>query len=207
VYRVLTESLRLMHPFLPFVTEELWGHLPGTDGPLIAETWATDAGLPPDEEAEGRFDLLRDVVTSVRNIRSEMGLPPQREVRVLVRTDDAGAAEVLGAARDVIAPLGRIAELAVGTHVEKPHAAASAVVRGGTVYVPLEGLIDLDVERRRLGKERDRLSRLIEGSEKKLANESFVSRAKPEVVAREREKLESLRGDLAKVAAALEDLA
>jgi valyl-tRNA synthetase len=90
--------------------------------------------------------------------------------------------------------------------VTKPAGSASAVIRGGTLYVPLEGVIDLEVERGRLRKDRDRLRNLISGAEKKLANENFVKRAKPEVVDREREKLDSLRGDLQKVEGALADL-
>jgi valyl-tRNA synthetase len=90
--------------------------------------------------------------------------------------------------------------------VSKPESSASAVIRGGTLFVPLAGLIDVALERKRLSKESDRLSGLIRGSEGKLANDSFVSRAKPDVVEREREKLESLRGDLAKVTQALRDL-
>jgi len=205
-HAVLTTSLRLMHPFLPFLTEELWAHIPGTSDPLMAEAWPDGGGFPADEEAERDFGLLQEAVTAVRNIRSEMNLPPTAKVEVLVHTDDSRAEEVLRATAEVSGALANISALSAGPDVRKPEASASAVLRGGTLFLPLAGLIDLDVERRRLGKEEERLSALIGGSEKKLANENFVSRAKPEVVEREREKLESLRGDLRKVEAALSDL-
>jgi valyl-tRNA synthetase len=203
---VLSASLRMLHPFLPFLTEELWGHLPGTSGPLFSETWPDRAPFPADGEAEADFGLLQEAVTAVRNIRAEMGLPPAAEVDVLVRTDDDRSARILAETRDLVAALARVGALTAGPDVEKPRAAASAVVPGGTLFLPLEGLIDLDVERRRLEKERERLANLVGGAERKLGNESFVSRAKPDVVEREREKLASLRGDLSKVEAALHDL-
>ncbi|NNE43637.1 MAG: valine--tRNA ligase, partial [Gemmatimonadetes bacterium] len=122
------------------------------------------------------------------------------------QADDARAAGALESTRDVVMSLGGISELESGTDAQKPGVSASAVIRGGTVFVPLEGLIDLDVERKRLDKEGERLRSLIGGAEKKLGNENFVSRAKPEVVAKEREKLGSLQNDLKKVEAALRDL-
>ncbi|HMB71552.1 MAG TPA: class I tRNA ligase family protein, partial [bacterium] len=194
------------HPFLPFLTEELWGHLPGTSGPLMRETWPDRAPFPADAEAEADFGVLQETVTAVRNIRAEMNVPPTAEVDVLVHTDDDRPARMLTEARELIGSLARVRELTAGPSVEKPRAAASAVVPGGTLFLPLEGLIDLDVEKRRLEKEQERLGGLVQGSERKLANESFVSRAKPDVVEREREKLASLQGDLAKVQAALRDL-
>jgi valyl-tRNA synthetase len=206
VSEVLDVSLRMLHPFLPFLTEELWSHLPASRGPLMTSEWPEAGSLPADEAAEGDFAVVQEVVTAVRNVRSEMGVAPSAKVRLLVQTETEAAAAVLSATRALISSLAGASELSAGPAVAKPAAAASALIRGGTVFVPLEGLIDLGVERKRLSKESERLAGLIRGSEGKLASENFVSRAKPEVVEREREKLESLRGDLAKVARALRDL-
>jgi valyl-tRNA synthetase len=203
---VLSVSLRLMHPYLPFLTEELWHHLPGADGDLVVATWPHAAAFPRDEPAERDFEGLRDVVSAVRNIRSAMRVPPGTAIRVIVDAEDPELARVLRSTADLAASLARLESLEVGTGLPKPPGAASAVLRGGTIFVPLEGVIDVDVERARLRKEEDRLRNLVGGAEKKLGNESFVSRAKAEVVEREREKLESLRGDLQKVEAALADL-
>ena len=206
IVRVLSASLRLLHPFLPFLTEELWQHLPGAEGMIMTSPWPEADDFARDEAAEEDFERLRETVSAVRNIRSEMNVAPTTEIPVLVRADDANLERVLGATRELAGALARISDLEVGSAVEKPPASASAVLRGGTLFLPLEGIIDLEVERRRLAKENDRLTNLVAGTEKKLANENFVQRAKPEVVDREREKLESLRADLAKVTAALADL-
>jgi valyl-tRNA synthetase len=206
VSEVLNVSLRMLHPFLPFLTEELWSHLPASRGPLMTTAWPDAGRLPADEAAEGDFAVVQEVVTAVRNVRSEMGVAPSAKVRLLVQTETEAAAAVLSAARALMSSLAGASELTAGPAVAKPALAASALIRGGTVFVPLEGLIDLGVERKRLSKESERLAGLIRGSEGKLASENFVSRAKPEVVEREREKLESLRADLAKVTRALRDL-
>jgi valyl-tRNA synthetase len=102
--------------------------------------------------------------------------------------------------------LARASTIEAGSKVVKPPFSASAVLTDATLFVPLGGVIDLDVERARLAKEKGRLSNLIQGAQTKLANESFVARAKPEIVAAERDKLQSLRGDLAKVETAIADL-
>jgi valyl-tRNA synthetase len=204
--RVLSATVRLLHPYLPFLTEEIWSHLPGSRGAAIVAAWPDASQFAPDPAADADFERLRETVSAVRNIRSAMNVPPSALVRVIVRCDDPGLSRVLEESRELVASLARVGELAAGADVVKPRGAASGVVRGGTVWVPLEGLIDLGVERERLRKESDRLRNLIEGAERKLANADFVSRAKPEVVDREREKLESLRGDRDRVAAALADL-
>jgi valyl-tRNA synthetase len=204
---VLSASVRLLHPYLPFLTEEIWSHLPGSRGALLVADWPDASDFAADPSAEADFERLRDTVSAVRNIRSAMNVPPGTLLRVLVHSDDPDLARVLASSRELVQSLARIGELTAGADVTKPRGSASGVVRGGTVWVPLEGVIDLSVERERLRKESERLRNLIEGTEHKLANADFVARAKPEVVEREREKLESLRGDRDRVAAALADLA
>ncbi len=204
--RVLSASIRMMHPYLPFLTEELWQHLPGAAGDVMVADWPGVDAFPRDEGAEKDFEQLRDTVAAVRNVRSSMNVPPGARLPLLVKAEDPELGRVLESARDLASTLARLESLTVGADLEKPKGAASAVIRGGTLYLPLEGVIDLDVERSRLRKEQDRLTSLIGGAEKKLANENFVQRAKPEVVEREREKLESLKGDLEKVEVALADL-
>jgi valyl-tRNA synthetase len=173
---------------------------------LIVAPWPGAAEFERDEAAEAEFERIRDTVAAIRNIRSEMNVPPSAEVSVTVLTEDPALDAAVTSASSTVRALARVSALSVGPTVEKPKGAASGVVRGGTVFVPLAGLIDVDVERKRLAKENDRLTSLIAGARKKLENESFVQRAKPEVVQLERDKLESLVADLAKVSAALAGL-
>jgi valyl-tRNA synthetase len=200
-------TLRLLHPFLPFLTEELWQNLPQTQGLLINAPWPKADERARDREAEATFERVREVVSASRNIRSQMNVPPGLQLPLLVKTESAGSAESLERIRPLLLSLARANSLEAGPGVAKPPASASAILSGGTLFIPLGGVIDLNVERTRLGKESERLANLIEGTERKLSNESFVSRAKPEVVAAEREKLDSLRADMAKVQTAIQDLA
>ncbi len=203
---VLSAMLRLLHPFLPFLTEELWGHLPGSSGAVIVASWPDTEAFDRDEAAESDFDRLRDVVAAVRNVRSAMNVPPSAVLPLLVRADDPALAQALEATREQLIPLARVKDVQIGANVAKPKGAASAVVRGGTLWLLLQGVIDLGVERERLQRESERLEGLIGGAEKKLANRDFVDRARPEVVEREREKLTSLVGDRERLRAALADL-
>ena len=149
---------------------------------------------------------MREAVAAVRNVRSQMNVPPSAPIRVLLKADDAELDRILTETREISSRLARISEWESGADLEKPPASASAVIRGGTLFIPLEGIIDVEVEKGRLAKENARLASLIQGTQKKLSNENFVQRAKPEVVERERDKLQSLQGDLEKVVAALRDL-
>jgi valyl-tRNA synthetase len=221
VTHALDAALRLLHPFAPFVTEEIWQHLGSLlpqRGPLPAD--ATDAAksicIAPwpaadeqwlDEDAESTFDLVQDIVRAVRNIRKKYGLAdrtPELRARLSL-ADDARQAE-LEANQHLIADQAALADIAIGVGLEKPPHAAAAVLTGIEVYVPLEGVIDFDAERQRL---RDRLEKargFLDGSEKKLANENFVTKAPDEVVERERQRNAELREEIERLEANLAEL-
>jgi valyl-tRNA synthetase len=172
----------------------------------MVAAWPEATAFERDAAACGDFERMREAVSAVRNVRAQMRVPPGASIPVLVRTEDPELERALVATREMSCALARISELTVGPRATKPPHSASAVVKGGTVFVPLEGIIDLDVERGRLAKENERLESLVSGTRKRLADENFVRRAKPEIVDRERAKLESLENDLSKVVAALRDL-
>jgi valyl-tRNA synthetase len=202
----LTNSLKLLHPLMPFITEEIWHHLPGTDGDLIAAEWPDARSMAEDEDAVEALDLLMETVVSIRNIRSEMNVPPAREAAVSIRAD-AHAGALYGEAAPYLRALARVSELHVGPDLEKPKHAAHDVVRHSEVFVHLEGLIDLDLERQRLGKELEKTEKLVLSARKKLENPDFLDRAKAEVVEKEREKLHLLEAALGKLSRAREALA
>jgi len=203
----LANVLKLLHPFMPFITEEIWHHLPGMDGDLIVAPWPDAAALAEDAEAEEAMELLMETVVSIRNVRSEMNVPPAREAAVSIRAD-AHAADLYREAASYLRTLARISELQVGAEVPKPKHAAHDVVRRSEVFVHLEGVIDLDLERQRLSKELDRTEKLVLSARKKLENQDFLDRAKPEIVEKEQGKLQLLEtalGKLRHARAALED--
>ena len=196
---VLDRICRLLHPMVPFVTEELWGLLPGTgkrSGPLIVARWpAADPELD-DPGAEHAFEWLRELVVRVRGMRKEYGVGEGREISLhLTGGDHDGLLEGRG---EMLRRLARIGSVLTAP---PPAGAAGAggVLRDGTeLFLPLEGIIDLGRERARAVRETGRLSGLLKGMEAKLANHNFVTRAPEAVVEREREKLASCQLQLTK---------
>jgi valyl-tRNA synthetase len=184
---------------MPFISEEIWQHLPHEGQSLMVANWPRYDRAKLDAQAEEEVGCLQDVIGAVRNIRAEMGIPPSRKARVLLKVDDEKVLERLKANRRYLLDPAKIEELVVDREVERPKATATVVVKGVEVFVPLEGLIDLDTERQRLEKEIGRISALLAGIRKKLSNEDFLRRAPREVVKRERAKGEELDQRLAKL--------
>ena len=190
----LAVILRLLHPFMPFVTEEIWRYLhpdaaaAGVES-LIVAPWPEAAER--DGEAEGFFDELIEAIRGVRNIRAEYDVEPGRYVPATIVA--GSQSDAIAAHAAIIEMLGRVRPLTVHTALdEKPEQAVSVLTSRLAVYVPLAGLRDVEQERQRLQKEQADILANLERTQGLLANENFVNRAPPPVVAKEREKL----GDL-----------
>jgi valyl-tRNA synthetase len=199
--------LALLHPLMPFITEEIYEYLPGKEKELILGPWPQAEEITRDAAAVKAMGVFQDAAAAVRNLRSEMNIPPGKPIPVVIRAsgDDA---EVLREMTAALCALARIESLTIDPEYKKPRHAASAVVGGMEIFVLLEGVIDLDAERKRLQKELTKVEGLLERSRKKLANQDFLERAKPEVVEKEREKqaqLEDTRAKVDRTLAALED--
>ena len=197
-YRVLDGILRLLHPFMPYITEEIWQAIPHDGESITVAAWPKAKKVWFDVAAEADLGLLMDLVVAVRNLRSEMNLPPGRGVPVVVRAD-ARVTALIDANRELLAPLARIESWTVGPDAVRPGVAAAAVVRGLEVWLPLAGIIDLEAERMRLAREADRVLHDLESTRRKLQNQDFLTKAKKEVVERERQKLEQLEETVAKL--------
>ena len=189
---VLDHSYRLLHPIMPFVTAELWSRLPWPEGDerpedLIVAPWPDGSEGRRDEEAERDFEALRELVVEVRRLRKEYGVPEAERIQIRLSGGDSGLLLTVGSQAAALERLARISGVQEG---EGSGIGAHAVLSGGTeLFVPLEGVIDLDRERGRLREEIERLQALSKGTRKKLDNENFVSRAPEEVVQKERDKL------------------
>lgn len=197
---VLDQTCRLLHPFVPFVTEELWGRLPGRGAenrPLAGARWPTPMPELVDSAAERRFGQLQELVVQLRAMRKEYGVGEGKEV-VLHVTGGGGAVLVKGRGA-VLRRLARVGRV----ESAKPPAGTvgtSAVLQDGTeVFVPLEGVIDVARERERLAAEIARLTAGLKGADARLANRNFTSKAPPAVVEREREKAASWAERIAKL--------
>jgi len=199
----LEQTLRLLHPFCPFITEEIWQLLPH-EGVTIGRAPWPSAGTP-DAEALEQFGALMDVVTAVRNLRAEKKVDPAREVRALL----AAPAALLPALKGQQAVLESLAKMkvdALAEAVSPPKGAAAGLAGPVQVFLPLEGLVDLGEEKARLVKEGQKLEGLLAAQRKKLDNGAFVAKAPPKLIEAERAKVGELESALAKLAAALKDL-
>jgi valyl-tRNA synthetase len=208
----LDGAMRLLHPVMPFITETVWQRLPrAAEGPesLMTARWPERAPEREDAAAEARFAELQAVIVAVRNIRAEYGVPPGSRVPLRVASASPELRADLEASVRALRDLCRMEDL--GFEGAGEGVGATAVLRSAAeIFVPLSGAIDVDRERTRLRDEVQRLDGLISGTEKKLANESFVARAPAAVVDKEREKLAGYteqRGKLAGKLAGLEGAA
>ncbi len=188
--RVLEQILILLHPVMPFVTEEIWQKLPQTSGSIM------DAVLPKtdpervDAQAEEEMEVIMAVINGIRNIRGEMNVPPSTRVEVICLCENDSIKNLLNSHFGAIGDLARLARLDAGLvgEIEKPRFAASAITGKVEVYVLLKDILDFDSESNRLRKEIGKIEKELGFTQKKLSNEDFLGKAPPDVIEKEREK-------------------
>jgi valyl-tRNA synthetase len=212
LWRVLHDTLILLHPFVPFITEEIWHKLPGTQGSIMKAAFPlytdTDSRIQRDEEAESHMSLISGIITGIRNIRGEMNISPSLSLGVSAQSQDELTRKAIQQHRDMIINLARLNSLSVGNAVERPKSAATAVVNDATIFVSLEGIIDFAKEIERLEKEINKLTNESATVSKKLNNEDFLRKAPVEVVEKVKakhdvlvEKQQKLLSNLTKIKA------
>ena len=203
---VIKGILTLLHPYSPFITEEIWSYFRNdADSDLILSPWLNGDESQADTEADTSMGLLKEMVTAVRTIRSRMNVPPGKKADLVIRNVN-GHQSNIESFDDIIKTLGRINKITLGANLEKPDQSATAVVQKMELFVPLKGLIDLDQEIARLSKRLDELKGHLAGVEKKLANENFVNRAPENVVAHEKQNLQDMTAEFDLVKANLDML-
>lgn len=200
---IFEDALKMLHPFMPFLTEELWHLLqPRKAGESISVSQFPQVNQSLiNENAENEMEFVKDIITAIRNIRGEMNIAPSKKVNAIIKSQEVKEHQI-----DYIKKLAKVDTITIGKDIQKPKASASAVLRDVEIFIPLEGLIDLDVERQRLQKEIQRLENSIAGVEKKLSNENFVNNAPAEVVEKERAKQKDWQENLNKLKGILESL-
>jgi valyl-tRNA synthetase len=200
---IFENMLKMVHPFMPFVTEEIYQLMRERgEGESISTSEFPEVKKELiNPQADKDMEVVENIVTAIRNIRGEMNIPPSKKINVLLKTNEVKERQI-----DYIKKLAKVEELKAGENISKPKASASSVVKSSEIYVPLEGLIDLDVERQRLQKEITRLEGSLAGIEKKLSNEKFVNGAPAEVVEKERTKQRDWQENLGKLKEILESL-
>jgi valyl-tRNA synthetase len=195
--------LKIVHPFMPFITEELWSKLSERkEGESISVSeFPKFEANKIDNSAEDKMHFLQNIVSGIRNIRGEMNIPPSKKISTILKTASLEAVQI-----SYIKSLVKIDDLKYGEEVEKPSASASAVLKDCEIFVPLEGIIDLGIERERLNKEITRLKGALIGVDKKLSNERFVNNAPAEVVEKEKSKKADWENSIEKLSKLLNDI-
>ena len=208
LWHVLKEMLILLHPFVPFVTEEIWHKLPGTEGSIMKAPFLADRPEDmqqmPDAQAETDMDRMISVITGIRNIRGEMNLPPAQALNALVQCPEASVRTLLENEKEMISNLAKLDTLTISEPGEKPKSAAASVIEGAVIYVSLEGIIDAEKEIARLEKEMGKINKELVQLSKKLNNDDFLKKAPADVVAKVKEKEEGLMEKLKKIEANIE---
>lgn len=181
---VLTRTLELLHPFMPFITEEIWQHLPHTGETIVRAPWPTETTSFPEESQ--KMQMIQQAIKAVRNVRAEKNVPPSKKAKLYIVTREQ---EVFAAGAPFFEKMASASEVIVTANSDAvPQNAVKAVVQGAQIAIPLDELVNREEEIARLEKEKTRLQQEICRVEGKLSNEGFLKKAPEKVVTEEREK-------------------
>ncbi len=185
---VLDQTLRMLHPYMPFITEEIWQQLPHEGKSITVATWPKVNTVYHDEVASSQMEKVMAVIKAVRNIRAEVNTPISRQVSLFIKTTDDEITSQFEDNRHYLERFCNTSELVIGASVETPEQAMTAVITGAELFLPLEGLIDFEKEISRLEKELEKWNKEVALVQKKLSNKGFVDKAPEKVVEAERKK-------------------
>ena len=194
---VLSNTMKLLHPFMPFITEEIWQHLPHEGESIMISEWPKydeDLSFPEDEQA---MQLIMDAITAIRNRRAEMNVPPSKKAKVLIVTEKEDVFKQGSVFFEKLASASEVLVMAEKSGIDNN--AVNIVVPEAEIFLPLDELVDREKELERLNAEKKRLEGEIKRVEGKLNNPGFVNKAPEKVVAEERAKGEQYKAMLDKV--------
>ncbi|OZI11295.1 valine--tRNA ligase [Bacillaceae bacterium SAS-127] len=203
---VLDNTMRLLHPFMPFITEEIWQNLPHDGETIVTAKWPEVRPELSDEKAASDMKLLVDIIRAVRNIRAEVNTPMSKQIKLTIKAKDEAVLSVLEYNRAYVERFCNPEELTISIDAVAPDKAMTAVVTGAELILPLEGLINIEEEIARLQKEWDKWNSEVERVQKKLGNERFISKAPQKVVDEERAKEQDYLEKRAAVEARMNEL-
>ncbi|WP_163526486.1 valine--tRNA ligase [Halobacillus ihumii] len=202
----LDQIMRMLHPFMPFITEEIWQHLPHKGESITQAAWPQVKKEHHNEIAVAEMERLVAIIRSVRNIRAEVDTPMSKEIQLLIQAKDEAVAAELEKNRNYLERFCNPSELDIGTALKVPEKAMSAVITGAELYLPLAGLINIDDEIKRLEKEWQKWDKEVDRVQKKLSNAGFVNKAPEHVVEEERKKEQDYLDKRGKVEARINEL-
>jgi len=198
---VLMAVTKLLHPFMPFVTEEIWQRLPLTDGSIMVSSFPESSTFPKDDSALQDMDLLVNVISAIRNIRGEMNVPPSKRINVMIDLVKKEDVESMVRNQEYIRTLTTVNDITIGAGLQKPEGSATSVFGKNQVHVLLKGLLNVQEERNRLLKDIKKIEKALDVCNRKLGNKGFLKKApssiieevkkKAEVMSQKRDKLGS----------------
>ena len=204
---VLEAALKLLHPFMPFITEEIWQKLPKNGDSIMVSAFPKFDVAKSDKDVEKAMGKVMEVITGVRNIRGEMNLNPGLKLKALIKTRHANLEATLTKYSGLICELARLGQITIGPEIEKPKMSASSVLGEMDLIIPLEGMMDFEEERGRIEKELKKIEKDLIFLDKKLSNPNFVKKAPAEVIEKDEKRKATLSDKRAKLEIHLKTIA
>lgn len=207
---VMQNSMRLLHPIMPFITEEIWQNIkkvfPQTEDALIIAAFPSCDEKMIDPEIADDMSFMQEAITAVRNLRKELNLNPGIPISLVIRVAEERQKDLIERYTTYFKRLAKVENIELGRQISKPKASIAAVVRNLEIFLPLKGIIDLEAEKARLSKQVEKLQREQQAVKNKLDNPLFLTNAKPEVVENERKRFEEVSIKLSLTKELLEDI-
>ncbi|MBU3911855.1 MAG: class I tRNA ligase family protein, partial [Candidatus Omnitrophica bacterium] len=202
---VLENSLKLLHPFMPFVTEAVWQNIKEQQS-IMTEKWPEQDKSLVDKGVEKNIELIQGIIISIRNIRSDMNIPYTTMLTAYIVPLKKGGGGKLGEGVEYIKRLVRVEKLVIEKTAEKPAQCATAILEGFNIFVPLEGVIDVEAEKSRLKKKMEDIEIKLKSADKRLKDKAFIAKAPEKVVNMEKEKSASLKEQIERLKKTLKSL-
>jgi len=193
MYNVLEMFLRVLHPFMPFITEEIWQRLTSKGDSIMIQPQPHLQKMMIDKETEKKMQVLMDLITAIRNLRSQIKIEPQRRILAIASTKNKETENLIQNNLSHILNLARLEKLEIKSNLKKPEFCVSKVLKDLSIYIPYKGVIDISKERERISKEKNEISQRLNLSSSHLKDKGFLKNAPKELIEKEREKVKELK--------------
>ncbi|HEO66407.1 MAG TPA: valine--tRNA ligase, partial [Spirochaetes bacterium] len=203
---VLSESLKLLHPIMPFITEEIWQNLSQDGDSIMVAPYPSVQKKLENPSSSQKMDLIQELVYQIRNIRGEMNIPPEKKVDIVIQTKDQKIHTLFTDYEKYISSLGKVLSVDVRDAYTSDSKCATSVGKGYELFIPLKGLIDLDKEKARLQKDLAKAEKELDKSQAKLSNEKFLSNADEAIVEKEKARLDQAQVNIEQINKSLSTL-
>jgi valyl-tRNA synthetase len=205
LYKVLKDTLKCLHPFMPFITEEIWQRLNQTTSIMLGP-WPNIQKKMIDKDIEKRMQILIDSIVAIRNLRSQLKIEPQKKIQVIISVKDSKIEDLFKDNISYITGLARLEKLEVYRNLKRPESSVSKVLTHSNIYILYKGIIDVSGERERISKEKEQVSLKLNQSLSRIKDKGFLKNAPRELIEKEKEKIKNLKGMLLELKRLQEEL-